>query len=182
MGITIARFIVIGLLMISPALGQSDKRLFVEKRVEKLPGVYMTFVRFEKRAPSRGNEQFNVARIRLHNNMTIPIRFCGYDESISPIGEKGPNWELEKNPNVFDPKSRDNSSIPMGMIGTDECSVFTVKGGDFLDFSLVIDQYIPHTRIKIRFFYEWEDRYKASVGGEPQHFVYYYLRDLPEKK
>ncbi len=151
----------------------------LQKVVTTKPGVYMSFVRYEDYRPRKtGRTNHRLAWVRIHNNMTSPIRFCSYDESVSPNAKAGAIFEFERVPDYTRPSSRDNSSVPFGMIGVDVCNEFTLSKGQTFDFALVIDKYISETRIKVRFFYPWEDVFEAVTGKEPEHFVYFYLRDL----
>ena len=164
------------------SFGQSSvksKKHDERKIADSQPDVYITFTRYEDYRPEKTGVKHRLAWVRIHNNMREPIRFCSYDESVSPNGKTGATFELEKIPDFTNSLSRDNSLIPFGMIGSDMCNEFTLQKGSYFDFALVVDKYLPNTRIKIAFYYDWEDVFKSRTGNEPEHFIYFYLRDLP---
>lgn len=152
-----------------------------KKIIASRPGVSMSFIRFEQIRSNEKGLRHRLAWIRIDNNMTFPIRFCSYDGSVSPNGKVGATFELEKIPNLTEPSSRDNSSLPLGMIGYDMCTERTIKSGKSFEFALSIDSYRRDTRIKFQFFYDWEDAFETRTGNEPSHFVYFFLRDIPDQ-
>ena len=149
---------------------------------QELPSVYVTFENYGKYYWDRTKQTYDIAWFRLHNNFRENISFCYYDTSVSATGKIGVHYEIEKSPNNADPTSRNNEDIPTGFIPFDVCDSYTLKSGKNFLFGIIQDHLIKDTRIKIHFYYSWEDELDFGTVKEPQHYVYFYANDLPTRK
>lgn len=156
---------------------RSSKTERSAKIVATRPGVSLGYLRSE--VGSLGDDPgHHFAWLRMENNMRFPIRFCIYDGSVSPNGQRGPLYEIERVPNYYNVESRDSSGVPIGMVA-DQCREYVLSAGKRFDFAIVTDKVARDTRLKVSFFFPWEESFAARTGREPQHSVYFYFRDLP---
>jgi len=146
------------------------------------PSVYVTFENYDKNTWERTGETYNIVWLRLHNNFKGDISFCYYDVSVSATGKTGVFWEVEKKPDNTDLSSRNNEDVPTGFRRFDFCNTYKLKSGSSFLFGVIEGHLSKENRIKIQFFYPWEDAYESITGREPQHYVYYYGNELPLKK
>lgn len=168
------------LIFVSSGASQNRSRSFVAGKVKaKEPGSSIQFVSYQDYVSKRNGEKLKLAQLRLRNNMKFPIKFCGYDASLSPNQKPGPHYELERIMDSSNPETRDNSKVPFGMIGHSICRAYTVRSNQSFEFAIVVNEFDPNTQIKIAIFYPWEDVYESISGKEPSHYVYFQLIGLP---
>ncbi len=124
-----------------------------------------------KYTSDRAKETYDITWFRLYNNFKGDISFCVYDLSVSPTGKIGLHYEIEKNPNYANSSSENNEEISNGFPRYDFCNRYKLKGGKSFLFGIPKSQLVKETRIKIQFFYAWEDEF---ISNEPVNYVYYY--------
>lgn len=145
------------------------------------PSVYITFEKYDQFYFERTDQTYDIIWLRVHNNFKGDISFCSYDTSVSPTGKIGLDYIAEKRLDLSDLSTRNNESVPLGMPGFDLCNQYVLKSGESFPFGVHQKDLVKGNQIKIRFFYPWEDAYKAWTGNEPTHYIYYYAFYLPEK-
>ncbi len=186
-------FIIISITLLIPCEAQKKIKNVVRKstnssvyRVGKIkqeqPSVYVTFENYGKYTWDKTQQTYDIAWFRLHNNFSGNISFCYYDTSVSATGKIGVHYEIEKSPNNSDSTTRNNEDIPRGFTTFDFCDAYTLKSGKTFLFGIIQNHLIEDTRIKIQIYYPWEDKLDYGTVKEPQHYIYFYVRDLPTRK
>ncbi len=161
--------------------GKSKIQFNKVKLLEDKPSVYVTFENYGKFTPATAKKTYDIAWFRLHNNFKGAISFCSYDSSVSPTGKIGVHYEIEKTPNRTDLSSRNNDSVPIGFPPYDFCNSYNLKSGKTFLFGIPQNHLLKDTRVKIQFYFPWEDELDFLTVKEPQHYIYYYVTNLPTK-
>ena len=174
--------------------GQSQSKKSVKNRSDQTtrklnkenPSVYIDFVKFDTMNSKIMGKSRKIVWLKLHNNLNTDVSFCYFDQTEKANESIGLHWEVEKEPPLrvsFNPnRPKDDTEVPDGYPIFDVCDTVKVKGGKSIEFPIPEDHFVKNTRIKIMFFYAWEDSYKAVTGFEPLHYVYFYAYNLPKEK
>lgn len=137
--------------------------------IKDKPTVYISFERVGKRAPLRNGESDEGVWLRVHNNTRWPIFLDMNDVPSERYGDAVLFYEvLSDEKVVIDARCH-------------VCSVSKLPPGKSIVFSLARNYLAEGDAIRISFNYEWEADENGSTSLEPQHYIYFYSSDLPQK-
>lgn len=156
------------------------------KLVRNKPGVEI--IRVSESAAASEQEKDDVS-LRLSNNYGWDISICLYDDTKTS-GPLKIQYRFEEIPqSIFDVDVRSSESgsrdhkrqsprIPMGTPPIDICRVHVIKGGHSIIFSVPRSHFVLKARLRVDFYFPWEDVYESQTLREPRHSVLFYSRVL----
>jgi hypothetical protein len=163
--------LICGLFIAAPAQKRKARRpACADARLSKQhPSVYITFERAGRIAsPANGAIEERVW-LRLHNNTRWAI---WHDAQGLPkeYGDVGLFYDVE---NLEDHKVEVGNSCHV-------CSFIPLAPGRSAIFSIPREDIPENHRIRVSFWYEWQDSNDVAGGREVQNWVYFYGSDLPK--
>lgn len=133
---------------------------------DKKPTVFITFEGVDKSGSKENTEGTEMILLRLHNNTRWAIWVDASDR----------DEKLEKAELYFDilkNEERQDESRSCHV-----CSAYEIKPGKSLLFSAPSVFTSNEVNLRLRFYFDWEDSGDSFVRREPNHYVYFYTRNL----
>lgn len=184
--------IVSAILIQSPDLyGQHDARKSLPgaiqpKLIKDKPAVEISRV---SRSPVASGQEKDEILLRLSNNYKWDISICLYGVAMSggPLRIQYGFEEIPKS--LFDVEfgssesaSQDPNSqlpkIPRSTPPVDICKVQVVKSGNSILFSVPRAHFVLKARLRVDFYFSWENISESRTLREPRHSVFFYSREL----
>lgn len=152
----------------SPAQRRTNRSTRDDGRFSKRnPSVYITFERRAKIASPNNGEPEERAWLRLHNNTRWAIWFKAHGWSTKEYGDGGLFYDIEnyrKHETKIGKRCHACSFIPLG-------------GGRSFLFSIPSADIEKDSRIRINFWFAWQDQDGVFGGREFESWVYFYTPD-----
>jgi len=188
-------------------LAVNNEKVSLEK---DRPTVYLIFEREGKREPVHASESNQGIWLRLHNNTKWAINFCtlslyippkvapvhladgrsvlglnnGVEVSMCHGVEQLKRYErqLARKGETKHKESIKESERQVGYDTGDMSSSAWLPSGSSVVFSVPREHLSKDLAIFVRFNYEWEYGERTFRSDEPEHRVYFYGSDLPDKR